>query len=128
MLERDAAVDDRRQQARGGAVVHVASHHDRAAQRTRDAVAQALTKRRQREVAALLGEDVLDHEAPQCTPQRCGIGAHRLRDLGGGAGTAGQDVGNAELGRDVEQLRRHVAVHQARDLRLRREIGHCAVP
>ena len=54
--------------------------------------------------------------------------ADRLGELRGGARAVGEHVGDPEARRDVEQLRREVAVHDARELPLAgRGIGHRAI-
>ena len=119
--------DRRAQQPGGRRPVQLAAHEDRSAQRARDAVAQALADRGEREAAvAVLREHVLEHEAAQHARERVGVGAHRLGDLATRPRAVGEDVGHAELRRDVEQLGRQVAVDQAREIALRR--GRCGGP
>ena len=102
------------EQALGGVVVDLAAHAQRAGH-----ALELLAERREREAPAALFDDVLEREPAQDARERGRVSADRLRDLGAGARAAGQRPPHAELRRDVEQLRRDEAVHQAEELPLR---------
>ena len=78
--------------------------------------------------SSVLGEHVLERQPAQDARERVGVGADRVGDLGAGARPVGQDIGHAQLGGDVEQLGRQVAVDQAREVALRRDSALRALP
>ncbi len=124
VLERRAAFGHRAQEPGGRRPVQLAARHRRRPLRAGHAFAQVLAERREREAAAIvLGEDVVERQPAQHARQGGGLGADGCGDLGAGPRPVGQDVGDAELRGDVEQLGRQVAVDEARKIALRR--GRC---
>ena len=90
-------------------VVHLRPGDRRAAQRR-----QARTHGCEREPpVVILGQHVLDHQPAHHPHQGVTIGTHRSGDLGAGPRSVGEDRGDVELGRHVQQLSGEVTVEQA---------------
>ena len=116
-LERGLAGAHRLEQARGGAVVDLAAHARGAGQRL-----ELLADRGQREAPVGLLDHVLEREPAQDARERGGVGPDALSELSPGQWAIGERTGDAELLRDVEQLRHDVAVQQAEELPLRFDV------
>ena len=118
MFEGGASFAHGVQQPGRGVVVHLAAGEGRARPRP-----QALADRREREPPVLLlGQHVVRDQPPEHTNQSVAVGAHRVGDLRPALGSVGQHVGDAELGRHVQELRRDEAVEQARQLPRRGDV------
>jgi hypothetical protein len=120
VLEGDATVPRALEQALGGVPVQLPAHDQQPAQRPGHVLAQELSDRREREAAVvLLGHDVLEGQPAQHAREDVAVRADRGGDLRAAQRPVGEHVGDAERSRDVEQLRRQVGVHEARELALR---------
>ena len=113
-FEARAAVADGFEQSFGGVVVDRAAD----AHQARHAL-ELLAERREREAPILLGDHVLQRQPSQHARERGRIGADGLGHLGARQRSIRQRRADAELRRDVQQLRHDVAVHQAQELPLR---------
>ena len=119
VLEGGASSLDGLQEPATRGVVHLATGESGAVDRC-----EALADRRQGESpVVVLHQHLIGHQAPQDADQRIAVGAHRVGDLLAATGPVGEDIGNAELGRHIEELGGHEAVEQTHQSRLRRDDG-----
>ena len=104
VLEGRAAVADGGQGPGRRLVVDLTPGQHRPPHRPGRVRPEALAELGEGEAAALLGQDLLEHQPPQGPGQQVGIGPHGCGELGPGPRPLGQHVGHPEPGRHIQQL------------------------